>query len=159
MLKLAADKPTVERLWQRVGRNENPPNTDALQSIIATPVFDGTHIYGVDSYGEMRCLDAATGDRVWEDLTAVPVDRWSTIHFVKNGDKYWLFNEKGELIIARLSPAGYEEISRAKLLEPTLEQLRRRGGVGVCWAHPAFANKHIFQRNDKELVCASLAAE
>jgi outer membrane protein assembly factor BamB len=159
MLKLAADKTEVEKVWQRVGRNENPPNTDALQSIIATPVFDGTHIYGVDSYGEMRCLDAATGDRLWENLTAVPVDRWSTIHFVKNGDKHWLFNEKGELIIARLTPQGYEEISRAKLLEPTTEQLRRRGGVGVCWAHPAFANRHVFQRSDKELVCASLAAE
>jgi hypothetical protein len=35
----AADKPGFERLWQRVGANENPPNTDALQSIIATPVF------------------------------------------------------------------------------------------------------------------------
>jgi outer membrane protein assembly factor BamB len=155
MLRLATDKPAVEKLWQRVGLNENPPNTDALQSIIATPVFDGTHIYGVDSYGELRCLDANTGDRLWEDLTAVPKDRWSTIHFVKNRDKYWLFNERGELIIARLTPQGFGEISRTKLLEPTMEQLRRRGGV--CWAHPAFANRHVFQRNDKELVCASLA--
>jgi outer membrane protein assembly factor BamB len=159
MLRLAADKPAVEKVWQRVGQNENPGNTDALQSIIATPVFDGTHIYGVDSYGQLRCLDAATGDRLWEDLTAVPMDRWSTIHFVKNRDKHWLFNEQGELIIARLTPQGYDEISRAKLLEPTIEQLRRRGGGGVCWAHPAFANRHIFQRSDKELVCASLAAE
>ncbi|MCI0360504.1 MAG: PQQ-like beta-propeller repeat protein, partial [Planctomycetaceae bacterium] len=139
------------------GANENPPNTDALQSIIATPVFDGTHIYGVDSYGELRCLDARTGDRLWEDLTAVPKARWSTIHFVKNADKYWLFNERGELIIARLSPASYSEISRTKLLVPTQEQLRQRGGV--CWAHPAFANRHVFQRNDKELVCASLEAK
>jgi outer membrane protein assembly factor BamB len=156
MLRLASDKPAIEKLWQRVGANENPPNTDALQSIIATPVFDGTHIYGVDSYGELRCLDAATGDRLWEDLTAVPKDRWSTIHFVKNADKYWLFNERGELIIARLSPQGFDEISRTKLLAPTTEQLRRRGGV--CWAHPAFANRHVFQRSDSELVCASLAS-
>jgi outer membrane protein assembly factor BamB len=160
MLRLTADgpapgKPGVEKLWQRVGTNENPPNTDALQSIIATPVFDGTHIYGVDSYGELRCLDAATGDRLWEDLTAVPKDRWSTIHFVKNGDRHFLFTERGELIIARLAPDKFHEISRTKLIDPTTEQLRRRGGV--CWAHPAFANRHIFQRNDKELVCASLA--
>ena len=151
----AAGKPGFEKLWQRVGANENPPNTDALQSIIATPVFDGTHIYGVDSYGELRCLDAATGERLWEDLTAVPKDRWSTIHFVKNGDRHFLFTERGELIIARLAPDKFHEISRTKLIEPTMEQLRRRGGV--CWAHPAYANKHIFQRNDKELVCASLA--
>ena len=73
---------------------------------------------------------------------------------VRNGDKIWMFNERGELIISRLSPKGFEEISRAKLLDPTLEQLRRRDGV--CWAHPAYANRHVFARNDKEIVCASL---
>ena len=155
MLRLAKDKPKAEELWQIVGPNEI--DTDALQSIISTPVFDGGHIYGVDSYGELRCLDASDGKRLWEDLTATPKARWSTIHFVKNGDKYWLFNERGELIIGQLSPQGFHEISRAKLLEPTIDQLRQRGGV--CWSHPAFANKCVFQRNDKELVCASLAAE
>ena len=102
-------------------------------------------------------MEGATGKRLWENLTAVPKARWSTIHFVKNGDKYWLFNERGELIIAQLSPSGYTEISRAKLVEPTMDQLRSRGGV--CWSHPAFANKCIFARNDKELVCASLEAK
>ena len=155
LLRLKADQPQVEKVWQRVGRDEQ--NTDALHSIISTPVFEGRYIYGDDSYGELRCLDAETGDRLWEDRTAVPRARWSTIHFVKNGDRYFLFNERGELIIANLSPAGYREISRTKLLEPTEEQLRQRGGV--CWSHPAFANKHVFARNDKELVCASLAAE
>ena len=155
LLKLRQDEPAVEVLWHKIGRDEK--NTDALHSIISTPVFDGGYIYGVDSYGELRCLDALTGERVWEDRTAVPTARWSTIHFVKNGDRYWLFNERGELIIAKLSPQGYHEISRAKLLEPTLDQLRQRGGV--CWSHPAFANKHVFARNDQELVCASLAAE
>lgn len=153
MLKLDRERPAFEKLWKIVGQDER--NTDALHSIISTPVFDNGYIYGVDSYGELRCLDAKTGERVWEDLTAVPKARWSTIHFVKNGDRYFLFNERGELIIAKLSPKGYEEISRAKLLEPTLDQLRQRGGV--CWSHPAFANKCVFNRNDQELVCASLA--
>lgn len=155
MLRLSNDKPDFEKLWQIMGRDEK--NTDALHSIISTPVFDNGYIYGVDSYGELRCLDAKDGHRVWEDKTAVPTARWSTIHFVKNGDRYFLFNERGDVIIAKLSPKGYEEISRAHLLEPTLDQLRQRGGV--CWSHPAYANKCIFARNDKELVCASLAAE
>ncbi len=111
----------------------------------------------MDSYGELRCLDLKTGDRLWENLEAVPKARWATIHFVKNGDKVWMFNEKGELIIAKLSPQGYQEISRVKLIEPTKRQVPSRRG-GVTWAHPAFANKHVFARNDKELVCASLAA-
>jgi hypothetical protein len=74
---------------------------------------------------------------------------------VKNGDRMVMFNERGELIIARLSPKGYDEISRTHLIDPTTDQLRQRGGV--CWAHPAYAYKHVFARNDKELVCASLA--
>ena len=155
MLRLAKDEPQAEELWKIVGQNEI--ETDALQSIISTPVFEGGHVYGCDSFGQLRCLDADDGQRLWEDLTATPKARWSTIHFVKNGDRYFLFNERGELIIGQLSPQGFHEISRAKLLAPTTEQLRMRGGV--CWSHPAFANKCVFQRNDKELVCASLAAE
>jgi len=97
-----------------------------------------------------------TGDCVWEDLTAVPGARWSNIHMVKNADKIWMFNERGELLISRLTPAGFEEISRAKLIEPTTGQLKQRDGV--CWSHPAYAYKHIYIRNDAELLCASLAA-
>ena len=55
--------------------------------------------------------------------------------------------------IAKLSPKGYEEIDRAKLLDPTNEAFKRP----VVWSHPAFADKCVFARNDKEIVCYSLA--
>lgn len=154
MIKLDQEKLAAEKLWEKVGRSER--DTEALHSIIATPVFDGEYIYGVDAYGQLRCLKAENGERVWEDLTATPPNRWSNIHTVRNGDKYWMFNERGELIICKLSPQGFQEISRAKLIDPTTEQLRRRDGV--CWAHPAYAHGHVFARSDKELVCASLLA-
>lgn len=158
MLQLLEDKIDVEKIWQRAGRDER--NTDALHSIISTPIFDGDQIYGVDSYGELRCLEAATGDRVWEDLTATPPNRWSNIHFVRNADRVWMFNEMGQLIIAKLDSTGFHEISRAQLINPTRDQLSGSGRrQGVCWAHPAFAHKHVFIRNDKELICVSLAAE
>ena len=75
----------------------------------------------------------------------------------RRSDRYVMFNERGDLTFARLTPNGYEELSRAKLIEPTTVQLGQRGGV--CWSHPAYADKHVFARNDNELVCASLAAE
>lgn len=152
MLKLDKEKTAVEKLWQRAGVDEK--NTDGLHSIISTPILDGDYIYGVDSYGELRCLDANTGERVWESLDAVPKARWATIHMIRNAGKVWMFNERGELIISELSPKGFKELSRTKLIEPTLDQLRQRGGV--TWSHPAFAYKHVFARNDKELVCADL---
>lgn len=155
MLRLRDDQLDVEPIWQRRGPNER--QTDALHSMISTPLMDGDYVYGVDSYGELRCLDANTGDRIWEDQTATPRARWSTIHMVRNGDRIWMFNERGELIIATLSPQGFHEISRTHLLEPTEEQLRQRGGV--CWSHPAFADQHVFARNDHVLVCADLEAD
>jgi len=60
------------------------------------------------------------------------------------------------MIVADLELQGVREISRAKLIEPTLEQLRQRGGI--TWSHPAYAYRHIFVRNDKEFVCADLTA-
>ena len=154
MLKLQPSELSVEPIWRRRGASER--DTDALHAMISTPYFEGDYVYGVDSYGELRCLDARTGDRIWEDLTAVPKARWATIHMVRNGERMWMFNERGELLIGTLSPQGFHEISRAKLLAPTTDQLSQRDGV--CWSHPAYAYQHIFARNDRELVCASLKA-
>ncbi len=155
MIRLDNEKPVATEIWRRSGRNER--KTEALHSIISTPVFKGEHIYGVDSYGEFRCILAKNGDRVWQDDSAVPNARWSTIHFVENGQQTWMFTERGELIIGELSPDGFKEVSRSKLLDPTTQQLRQR--KGVCWSHPAYANRCVFARNDKELVAASLAEE
>lgn len=156
LLKLPTDELAVELGWHRTGKDER--NTDALQTTMATPVRIGDYIYGVDSYGELRCIDARNGNRIWEDLSAVPTARWSTIHFIKypasSENRVWMFNERGELLITDLTPEGLDIISRAKLIEPTRDQLNRRGGV--TWAHPAFAYKHVFARNDEELICASL---
>jgi outer membrane protein assembly factor BamB len=150
LVKLGNDYTSAEKVWQREGESER--KTDALHCVMNTPVIIDDFIYGVDSYGELRCLELATGDRVWEDLTAVNKNRWANIHFIQNGNKTWMFNEHGELIISELSPKGFKEISRTKIIEPTKEQLPR----GVTWSHPAFANKHVFIRNDKELVCIDL---
>lgn len=152
LLQLDHEQRDVKQLWKKRGQSER--NTQALHSIISTPLIQGEHIYGVDSYGELRCLELATGERVWEDKTAVPRARWATIFFVPNGERVWMFNDRGELIIARLSAEGFEELDRAQLIEPTRGQLERRDGV--AWSHPAFANGHVFARNDERLVCASL---
>ena len=119
MLRLHQDEPRVEKIWRRRGRNERV--TDALHAMISTPYMQGDYVYGVDSHGELRCLDARSGERIWEDLTAVPKARWSTIHMVRNGDRTWLFNERGELIIAKLTTEGFNKISRAQLIAPTTE--------------------------------------
>jgi outer membrane protein assembly factor BamB len=148
MLKLERDRPAAKVLWR--GKRDT-----GLYSTFATPHLEDGYIYGVCSRGEFRCVRADTGARVWESLEPVggAKEQWGNVFAVKNGDRFFLHNEKGDLIIARLSPKGYTEVSRARLLEPT----SNAGGRQVVWSHPAFANRCVYARNDKELVCASLA--
>lgn len=153
LVKLSQETITAEKIWLRAGENER--KTDALHCVINTPLIRDEFIYGVDSYGELRCLRLETGDRLWEDLTAVKKDRWANIHFIQHGQQTWMFNEHGELLITELSPKGLTIISRASLIEPTPGQLNRRG-TGVTWSHPSFANRYVFARNDNRLICAYL---
>ena len=61
----------------------------------------------------------------------------------------------GDLILAKLSDEGYQELGRFHILDPTNSISSRQ----VVWSHPAFAEKCVFARNDKTLVCVNLAAD
>ena len=140
-------------LWN--GNSDSEIQTDGLHGLMCTPLFDGSHIYGVCSHGQLRCLDAATGERVWETIKPTGSGRWWNAFLIPHEDRVFIHNEQGELIIARLNPQGYEETSRALLVEPTREVRRRM----TIWSHPAFAMQSVFARNDKEIVRVSLAAD
>ena len=72
---------------------------------------------------------------------------------IRNEDRFFLFAETGQLILADLTNEGYEEHGRMQVLEPTGDCF----GRPVVWSHPALANKKLFVRNDKEIVCVDLA--
>ncbi len=155
MLELNPAKPRGRLRWK--GKSGSEIKTDGLHALISTPVIAGDYIYGICSYGQLRCLNAKTGERIWETLAVTKERaRWAAGFIVRHGDRYFINNDRGELIIAKLSPAGYREISRTKLIQPTSRVSRRRELGAVNWSHPAYANKHIFARNDKEILCASL---
>lgn len=156
MLKLAPDRPAATVLWQ--GKSHSEINTDGLHALMATPVLMDGYIYGICSYGELRCLKADTGERVWEtqEVTREKA-RWANAFFVRNGDVYFINNDRGELIIAQLSPAGYHELSRAQLIKPTSPGAGNRELKFVNWVIPAYANRHLVTRNDEEIIRVSLA--
>ena len=159
LLKIAGDKPEV--LWKGKSSSEQAAKTDKLHSILATPFVKDGHIYGVDSYGELRCLKADTGERLWSTLkptvgTATEegkLTRWGNAFLVEQADRFFLFNEQGQLVIAKLTPKGYEEIDRAAIVKPTNKEAGRK----VVWVYPAFAGKKMYVRNDEEIVCVDLA--
>jgi outer membrane protein assembly factor BamB len=153
MLRLDGDKPGASVLWR--GPDDNRRKRDSLHALSSTPVLADGYLYGICGEGELRCQKADTGEQVWE-TDAVWGDKatFGTAFLVPQGDRFVIFNDAGYLILAKLSPEGYREIDRAKLLEPTYQARGRT----VVWSAPAFANRCVFARNDKELICVSLAA-
>jgi outer membrane protein assembly factor BamB len=151
LFRLSADKPGATVLWRGEPKN-------AVYCANSTPYIEGTTLYGCDcETGFLTAVDLKNGDRLWETLEPTMGTerrgRHGTAFLVRHGDRTWLMSETGDLIVARLSPTGYEELSRMHVLAPTNECFGRE----VVWSHPAFANRCIYARNDQELVCVSAA--
>jgi len=154
-LKLDAAKPAVAKAWK--GSRDL-----GLAPVSGTPFVDNGVAYGIDGDGTFRAIRIATGERLWG--TSKPVNGKDNdgrgavegaTFVTKNGKRFFLFGENGDLVIAKLSPEKYDEVSRVKLLDPVGIGLGRK----VVWSHPAYADRCVFARNDREIVCVSLAAE
>ncbi len=158
LLKLKDNTPEV--VWKSASKGGGaavmPDNTVDLHSIMTTPFIEDKMLYGVCSYGELRGLEIQTGKRLWmtHEPTTGKSTRWGHAFLTPNAKNYYIFNEKGELVIAQLSEKGYKELDRTKLIEPTNKMAT---GRPVVWTHPAYANKTIFVRNDAEIAAFSLA--
>jgi outer membrane protein assembly factor BamB len=147
LIELATEKPEAKIAKEGTAKEFVYPDT-------STPIVDGEIMYGVNTTGALMGVKFATGERLWETVAPCAGERVNngTAFLIKNGARYFLFSETGNLIIAKLTPKGYEEIDRAKVIEPTGISYPRN----VVWSHPAFANKCMFARNDKEIICVSL---
>jgi outer membrane protein assembly factor BamB len=154
MIDLGADGVSPNVLW-RTGAQSTERKNDSLHAIMCSPIVTEDCIYGIGSYGELRCLDTKTGKIVWETHDATGRDRWWNAFLVPHGDRVVISNEQGDLIVATLSRDGYKELSRAKMIEPTQPVSRRM----TVWSHPAYAMRSVFARNNGELIRVNLAKE
>jgi outer membrane protein assembly factor BamB len=146
------DPPGVEELWRGKQRG-------AVYCANSSPFVEQGMIYGCDiNSGMLMGVKLDTGQRLWETLEPTTGGarrgRYGTAFLVKHQDRFFLFNETGDLILARLSPEGYQELGRCHVLDATNNTF----GRPVVWSHPAFAQRCLFARNDRELVCVDLAA-
>ena len=151
MMELDRNSPSAKVLWD--GPSDSEIDTDGLHALMCTPIIKDDHIYGICSYGQLRCIELKTGKRVWESLEATGKGRWWNAFIIPHGDRFFIHNEQGDLILVDLGPEGYTELGRAKLVEPT-RKVRRRMTI---WSHPAFAMKSVFARNDREIVRVDLS--
>ena len=159
LIKVVNDGEDADVVWD--GR----PKT-GIGGVHNSPMLIDDHIYGCGHDGLFTCARLSDGKRIWTTFepsySAEEIKRrngrlrpiaWGNVFTIRHEDRFFLANDHGELIIAKLSPEGYEEIGRKKLIEPT----HSVGGRELVWSHPAFANRCIYLRNDREIRCYSLA--
>lgn len=147
LLKLDSTKPAVTEVWRNKRNVISPVNVQ--------PFAIDDIVYGFDQKGVLRAVQIPSGERLWESQEVMgkrPAGS-ETAFLLKHEDHFWLFNELGELIIAKITTEGYTEIDRAKVIEPS----NLAFGRDVVWSMPAFADRHAYIRNDNEIICVDLA--
>ena len=108
-----------------------------------TSIVVGDHLYGFDNVGaagpvtHLVCLEAKTGREVWRK------SRFGKGNMVWADGKLWITTFEGELVLARATPAGYQELGRAELLGRSRQSLTIAGGRG-------------YLRDDREVLCIGL---
>ena len=104
------------------------------------------YLYGMDNVGgagpvtHFTCVKAATGEKVWEEK------RFGKGNLIAADGKLFMSTIKGELVIARASPAKYIEISRMPV-------------TGATRQAPSLAGGLLYLRNDKQIVCIDVRAK
>jgi outer membrane protein assembly factor BamB len=147
MMELSENPPGASFRWP-----ENRVPTKRLLSNTSSPVRHGEYIFSARSSGELVCLEAETGRQVWSTNSVTTPKNGASIHITPQGEGFFLFTDEGNLIRAQLSAAGYREMGRSHLIDPTWPF----AGAKFVYAPPAFADRHVFARSEAEVVCASL---
>ncbi|HVK07734.1 MAG TPA: PQQ-binding-like beta-propeller repeat protein [Gemmataceae bacterium] len=143
------EKPTdAELVWQ---------DRRQFRGLMAQPLYRDGHVYTIDKGYGLTCFELKTGKKIWDDdnrLTPRGRNPHASIVSLGDTDRVLALNAVGELVLARLTPEGYDEQSRTKVLN------------GRVWGHPAFSGRHMFAKTDgaeawqnagpHELVCVDL---
>jgi outer membrane protein assembly factor BamB len=151
------DATKVSLGWKRGGKGRGEEN-QTLYALMCTPFVRGDAVYGVSRDGALMAVNVHDGKVLWQDYAATtgePIN-WGNGFLIavgERGGRFFIFNEKGNLVLADLTPQGYKERGRAHLIDPSNRDAQRP----VVWSYPAFADGCVFVRNDKELACFAVA--
>jgi outer membrane protein assembly factor BamB len=106
---------------------------------MATSILWNGHLYGIDE-NQLRCIVFDTGEVKWTDKVS------GKGALMMADGKLIVLSEKGELLVAPASPAGFKPSSRVQVLGKT------------CWAAPVLANGKIYCRNGNgDVVCVDVS--
>jgi outer membrane protein assembly factor BamB len=112
---------------------------------MSSPVAIGGHVYGLGPGGRLFCVEARTGKRAWveEGFFSGMLDA-GFASFMVAGQNLLILAERGQLMLAAVSPAGCKVLGRANV-------------CGRTWCSPAYVAGKLIVRDDKQLRCVQIA--
>ncbi|MBS0262063.1 MAG: PQQ-binding-like beta-propeller repeat protein [Planctomycetes bacterium] len=137
LLDLTETSPEPATIWRSLQLSN-----DVFSSIYTQQALFGFDLRDVQaklhrpSRGIFRCLDFATGESLWESAET------GHCSVLAADGKLFLFNDQGDLIVARASRERYTELARCALLP---------GEIG--WSAPALHRGRLYVRNQKFAAC------
>ena len=164
LIELSGDRPEAKTLWRDLPQQ-------AISPVNVQPMLDGDTLYGFHQNGLMYAVDIRTGQRIWQtgeplgmgrpaDSASAFIIRHEPAMLDQSEQKaeritnrYWLFTEQGDLVIAELSKDGYREITRSHAIDPSNTAYNR----DIVWCAPAYAMRSAFIRNDNEMIRVDLS--
>ena len=115
---------------------------DSLTNHYSTSLHHDGYLYGFhgrQEYGpSLRCIELSTGKVQWSE------ESFGAGSVTRAGDRLLILRENGELVMAKASPASFQVISRAQILQGTVR------------AYPAIADGFLYARNTDTLACFRL---
>ena len=122
----------------------------ALRGLMSQPLYRDGYAYLLDKQFGLTCFEYATGKKIWDDDNQMTPGNsrnpQASLVWLNNSSRALILNSEGALILAELTPAGYKELARARL-------------IGETWAHPAYAETRVYARSNTKLVAGELPIE
>ncbi|APZ93876.1 PQQ-binding-like beta-propeller repeat protein [Fuerstiella marisgermanici] len=134
-IESAADGFTAASAWSSLG------NSSVLRAEWQTPILHDGHLFAMDNIGSagpitnLVCVRIADGEQVWMK------PRFGKSNLTMADGKLFISTAKGELVLVKATPSGFEEVSRAEVLQKMTRQA------------PVIANGRLYLRDDREVVC------
>ncbi|HSQ55463.1 MAG TPA: PQQ-binding-like beta-propeller repeat protein [Gemmata sp.] len=153
-LTLDMEKPGAKVAWR--SKNSYPKPINGLNAVMSSLLVKDKHVYGISGMGALICQKLDTGEvvRTGNEIFGEKEAFCGSVFWVDAGTAVYGLTDQGDLLVLKLVPQKCEVLAKAHILEPTHAAKGRK----AVWSHPAFADRCVYMKNDKEMVCVSLAA-
>ncbi|MEI6885094.1 MAG: PQQ-binding-like beta-propeller repeat protein [Bacteroidota bacterium] len=125
---------------------------DGLASEQQTPVFSGGYLYGIlpkDAAGlrnQFVCCKETDCSRIL--MSSGKTERFGLGPYILADGKFFILNDDGEMSIAKASPAGFNVLSKARIIDGQ-----------DSWGPIAITSGYLLMRDSKTMVCLDIRAK